>query len=165
MVIVYLGVSEIPDEDGEVWNPMFGTVHTLLVPITLNSDSETHICHSWSIPRLKDVKWAYCLTPLRRIRLLKRFLSCGCFIEMNWQVQEHYPKVVYSLSDISCPVVRQRLASEIQVELYWAGSTGRLRSQAKANTWYDEDVSMGGSNVWPESGEDMKEYRSAMLEY
>lgn len=37
--------------------------------------------------------------------------------------------------------------------------------QAKENARYDQNATMGGANVWPEGGEDMKEFRRAMLDY
>ena len=37
--------------------------------------------------------------------------------------------------------------------------------QTKENAWYDQNATMGGANVWPEGGDDMKEFRRAMLEY
>ena len=46
----------------------------------------------------------------------------------------------------------------------WEALEGH-ESQAKENTWYDQSTSMGGANVWPEGGEDMTEFRRAMLEY
>ena len=38
-------------------------------------------------------------------------------------------------------------------------------NQTKGNAWYDQNAPMGGENVWPEGGEDMKAFRRAMLEY
>jgi len=46
----------------------------------------------------------------------------------------------------------------------WEALEGH-NSQAKVTAWYDRSITMGGANVWPEGGEDMKEFRSAMLEY
>lgn len=46
----------------------------------------------------------------------------------------------------------------------WEALEGH-ESQTKANAWYDQNSTMGGANVWPEGGEDMKEFRVAMLEY
>ena len=46
----------------------------------------------------------------------------------------------------------------------WEALEGH-ESQTKTNAWYDKNATMGGANVWPEGGEDMKEFRRAMLEY
>ena len=46
----------------------------------------------------------------------------------------------------------------------WEALEGH-ESQTKANAWHDQNATMGGANVWPEGGEDMKEFRRAMLEY
>ena len=46
----------------------------------------------------------------------------------------------------------------------WEALEGH-ESQMKTNARYDQDSTMGGANVWPEGGEDMKEFRKAMLEY
>lgn len=46
----------------------------------------------------------------------------------------------------------------------WEALEGH-ESQTKANAWYGQNETMGGTNVWPEGGESMKEFRSAMLEY
>ena len=109
-------------------------VHPYLVPTAFGSDSETHICRI-HIPRLKIL---CCLKPLRRIWLLKIFLSCGCFIDMHRQVQGHYPKAIYSLSDISGstssdPVVRRHLTSEIR---YSYIRVGFFYSQCAPNQYF-----------------------------
>jgi len=46
----------------------------------------------------------------------------------------------------------------------WEALEGQ-KSQTKVDTWYDDNATMGGPNVWPEGGADMKEFRRAMLEY
>ena len=46
----------------------------------------------------------------------------------------------------------------------WEALEGH-ESQAKDNIQHDENATMRGANVWPEGGEDMKEFRRAMLEY
>jgi isopenicillin N synthase-like dioxygenase len=46
----------------------------------------------------------------------------------------------------------------------WEALEGH-EGETKANAWYDQNAAMGGANVWPEGGEDMKEFRRAMLEY
>ena len=46
----------------------------------------------------------------------------------------------------------------------WEALEGH-ESQTKENAWYDQSATMGGANVWPEGGEEMKEFRRAMLEY
>jgi len=46
----------------------------------------------------------------------------------------------------------------------WEALEGH-ENQTKGNAWYDQNAPMGGENVWPEGGEDMKAFRRAMLEY
>lgn len=40
-----------------------------------------------------------------------------------------------------------------------------LEGDTENTPWHHEDGPMGGQNVWPEGGEDMKEFRKALLTY